>query len=258
MSPDDVAYSGRMLDLAASAPADRTARDALLWVLNKPYRADFGAFGDQFAGAAALLVRHHGDDPEAVRIGLELDNVLSVRRDALLMGLMASAKNREAKGLARLGLAQYLQKKALAAAAVRKFPGRPKNRFRAIGDDGKLYDKEAEAPDEDYAYHLLLRQCDADFLRAEAERLYEEVIADYADLPFITVKRRELEALLASPQLRTGASRWLARIEVGSRQTSRERGRSAKLPRPDSTRSTTSSWASRRRRSAEWTSTASR
>jgi hypothetical protein len=36
-------------------------------------------------------------------------------------------------------------------------------------------------------------------LRAEAERLYEEVIVDYADVPMITVKDRELEALIKQP-----------------------------------------------------------
>ena len=57
-----------------SSPADPAARDALVWVLNKPGRADTGPYGDEFARAAALLVRHHGDDPEAVRIGLGVSN----------------------------------------------------------------------------------------------------------------------------------------------------------------------------------------
>ena len=38
--------------------------------------------------AAALLVRHHGDDPEAVRIGLTMDNLPTFHRDALLLGLL--------------------------------------------------------------------------------------------------------------------------------------------------------------------------
>ena len=64
-----------MVDLAESSPDDPAARDALLWVINKPGRvATWRAYGDQFARAGALLVRHHGDDPEAVRIGLTLDN----------------------------------------------------------------------------------------------------------------------------------------------------------------------------------------
>jgi hypothetical protein len=56
-------YSRRMLDLAESSPHDSTARDALLWVVDRPGLRDTGAYGDQFARAAALLVRHHGDDP---------------------------------------------------------------------------------------------------------------------------------------------------------------------------------------------------
>ena len=40
-----------------------------------------------------------------------------------------------------------------------------------------------DSSDEQYAYDLHLSQCDPDALRAEAERLYEEVIADYGDSP---------------------------------------------------------------------------
>ena len=109
-----VHYARRMVDLALSSPADPGARDALLWVIDKPGRGDGGPYGDEFARAAALLVRHHGDDPEAVRIGLRLDNRVTPRRDALLFGFYAAAKGREAKGLARLALAQYLAQKATA------------------------------------------------------------------------------------------------------------------------------------------------
>ena len=42
--------------------------------------------------------------------------------------------------------------------------------------------------DEHYAYELYLRQFDPNAIRAEAERLYEEVISDYADIPYITVQ----------------------------------------------------------------------
>ena len=68
-------------------------------MIDKPGRGDDGPYGDEFARAAALLVRHHGDDPEAVRIGLGLDNRVTPRRDALLFGFYAAAKGREAKGL---------------------------------------------------------------------------------------------------------------------------------------------------------------
>ncbi len=104
MAPDVVAYSRRLVALAESSPDDPAARDALLWVVSKTSIRDFGAYGDQFARAGSLLVRHHGDDPEAVRIGLTLYNV-SPRCDALLLGFYVAAKGREAKALARLALA---------------------------------------------------------------------------------------------------------------------------------------------------------
>jgi RNA polymerase sigma factor (sigma-70 family) len=197
MTPDDVAFSRRMVDLAASSPADPAARDALIWVLNKPHRADYREYGDEFARAASLLVRHHGDDPEAVRIGLGMSNVLTSRRDALLLGFLATAKGREAKGLARLAVAQYFKRKAEATAGKRQPAGRHKIRLiGVVGDDGKAFDKEVEMSDEEYANQLYLRQFDSNSIRAEAKRLYEEVISDYADIPCITVHECELEALL--------------------------------------------------------------
>jgi thiol-disulfide isomerase/thioredoxin len=184
-----------MVELAESAPSDPVARDALLWVLNKPGRGDEGAYGDEFARAAALLVRHHGDDPEAVRIGLRLDLSLSPRRDALLLGLYAAAKGREAKGLARLALAQYLAHKAEEVVYARSVEGRPRMR---ILRGGKVV-RELDLSDERYAYHLALRQCDPQVIRAEAVRLFEEVISEYGEVPLITTRQRVLEALLKEP-----------------------------------------------------------
>ena len=193
--PDLVAYCRRMVDLAASAPDHPAARDALLWVINKPGRSDMGPYGDEFARAGALLVRHHGNDPEAVRIGLTRDNVVSPRRDALLLGFYVAATGRDAKGLARLALAQYLAHKANEVVYAQSVEGRP--RHRAISG-GKVV-REFDLPDERYAYHLELRQCDPQVIRAEAARLFEEVISEYADIPHITRRQRELEALLKEP-----------------------------------------------------------
>ena len=63
-----------MVDLAESSPDHPAVRDALIWVFNTPGGAgtNVGAYHDLLARAGALLVRHHGDDPEAVRIGLTL------------------------------------------------------------------------------------------------------------------------------------------------------------------------------------------
>ncbi|MHB1557259.1 MAG: sigma-70 family RNA polymerase sigma factor [Isosphaeraceae bacterium] len=197
MMPDDVAFCRRMIALAMTAPADPIARDALVWVLDKPGRPDYGPYGDEFGRAAELLVRHHGDDPEAVRVVLGLNNAQTFHRDALLLGLYEHAKNREAAGMARLALARYLELKAERAAGLRKLKEIPRKIkiMGIIGDDGKPYDKEVDMPAEEYAYELHLRQCDAEFLHAEAERLYQEVIDRYGDVPHITTQFRRVQAL---------------------------------------------------------------
>ena len=201
MSPDEVAFTRRMVDLATSSPKDPVARDALVWVVDKPGMWKVGEYGDEFGRAAALLVRHHGDDPEAVRVGLGLDNIVSHHTDQLLAGFYAAAKGHEAKGLARLALAQYLEAEAKFTTGTRAFQERQKNRFLGvIGDDGKLGEKETEQSDEEYAYIVQLRLRDADVMRKLAERLYSEVVAEYSDVLHHTVKHRELEALLNSPK----------------------------------------------------------
>ena len=101
-SPDEVNFCRRMIDLALTQPKDPSAREALRWVIDKPERLDAGAYGDEFARASALLVRNHGDDPDAISVGQGLNNVLTAHRDALLLGFYASAKSRESQGLARL------------------------------------------------------------------------------------------------------------------------------------------------------------
>ena len=230
MSPNEVAYCRRMLELADLAPGDPVARDALIWVINKPGMADRGPYGDEFARAAAMLVRKHGDDPDAVRIGLGLDNLVSPHRDDLLMGFYAAAKGHEAKGLARLALAQYLEQAAKFTSGTRMKQGRQKNRYLGmIDDNGKSYTKEVEQTDEEYSYLLQLRLRNPDAMRAEAERLYAEVIAEYGDVSFRTVKYRELEALIKDPSpswngkpLTDGERRQLAEIVGRKRRLAEE------------------------------------
>lgn len=193
-SPIDLVteYPRKMVDLAESRPGDRAARDALLWVIDRPSIGDSGGpYRDQFARAAALLVRHHGDDPDAVRVGLTIDSVLTPQREVLLLGFYATAKNREAKGLARLALARYLARKAQAVVYARSAQGRPK--LRLMGG-GKV--REVELTDVQYADHLQMRQYDPLAVKAEAERLFQEVIAEYGDIPYGTRRRRGMEAML--------------------------------------------------------------
>ncbi len=187
MAPDDLAYSRRLLELALEQPTDPAARDACIWVVDKPGRADSGMFGDEFARAAALLVRHHGDDPVAVAVGLVLNNSVSAHRDALLFGFLAAAKGREAQGMARLALARYLEHKTMFVRSARKCSQRRKlTHHNVIGDDGKPHDVPVDQHDEEYAYEISLRFSDPVAIQAEAERLYNEVISDYGDVPYVT------------------------------------------------------------------------
>jgi thiol-disulfide isomerase/thioredoxin len=200
MVPDVVAFSRRLIDAALADPKTPAARDALLWVLDHPNRSDGHLYGIEFGRAAGLLVLYHGDDPEAVRIGLELDNVHTNRRDMLLLGFYATAKGREAKGLARLALAQYLERKAMMAESAHKTTGRLTYKFDRVIVDGKEEkNKEIAQPDEEYAYTMLLRESNPEAIRAEARRLYDELIAEYGDVPLTTRRQRELEALLKEP-----------------------------------------------------------
>ena len=169
-------------------------------MVDKPGRVDRGAYGDEFARASALLVRHHGDDPRAIEVALRLNNSVTAHRDALVFGFLAAAKGRESMGLARLAAAQYLEEKAKFARGTRSMKaGHKYKSMGVIGEDGKLHDKEVEQSAEEYADILLLRQVDPDALRAEAERLFEKVASDYSDVVHVSAKVRELEALAKEP-----------------------------------------------------------
>ncbi len=199
MSPDDAAYSRRMVDLALAHPKDPASRDALVWVLNKTYRSDIGDYGDQFARAVTALVNNFADDPEAVRVALSLDNVLSRHRDALMDGLYVGAQCREAKGLARLRLAQYLQKKLLIARGSQTVMDRHEIHFETYDDTGKMVKKSITPSNDEEGYRVGLRLIEPDAIRREAERLFEEVSSDYGDVPYVNTHMRKLQAMLKEP-----------------------------------------------------------
>jgi RNA polymerase sigma factor (sigma-70 family) len=199
LTPDDVAYSRRMVELAATSPKDPASRDALVWVLNKMYRDDEGPYGDEVARAVRMLVNDHANDPEAVRVGLMLNNVFSRNRDALMEGMYANAETREAKGLARMALAQYLERKIPFVNSAHKLKTRQSYKYDSYDDDGKPIKKTMTSSNEDEGYRAGLRLLDPEALKSEAERLYNEVIDEYGDIPYITTQFRGLEKLLKEP-----------------------------------------------------------
>lgn len=203
IQPDYPAVVRRIFEQAATDPKVPAVRDAMLWMIGPAGDGgmDSGPYAGEFAMAANWVARNFGDDPEAVRVGLDLDNWPTANRDKLLLNFYASAKGRESKGLARLALAQYLESKAMRAEGARKVEGRPTIVHDDIIDaDGKYYTVKEVMPDDDYAYLLHLKQCDVAYLRAEAQRLYEEVISEYGDVPYLRTRDRMLEALLKQPE----------------------------------------------------------
>jgi RNA polymerase sigma factor (sigma-70 family) len=192
---DEAPFAKRLIDIAAEHPKDPASRDALIWVIDQPHRPENGAYSPEVSRAVNLLVEHHADDVETARLGLELNNTFSRRRDSLIEGVYANAKGREAKGFARLALARYLEAKADLLDLWRQREWRPFE-IETFDDNGKTVRMPIRVDNEEAGYEVHLRMLDPDAVRREAERLYEEVIADYADIPYITTHRLKLERRL--------------------------------------------------------------
>ncbi len=192
----DAIFSRKMVDLAASAPKDPASRGALIWVIHKTYRSDGGDYGDEVGRAVRLLVDNFADDPEAVRIGLGFDNIFSRHRDALMEGMYANAEAHEAKGLARLALARYLQSKAVFVKSMKQQTGKVSFKIATRDGDGKRITKTAPRSNESQGYIAGIRMLDPEVLRKQADALYNEVIVEYGDLPYITRRQRELETAI--------------------------------------------------------------
>ena len=203
MSPDQDDFARRMVELAATSPADPAARDALIWVIDKPFMKDVGRHGEHFARAVEMLLSHHVDDPEVARAALELDNLCSRRRDALLEGILSAAKNRETKGLARLAMARYLEEKVkmVISARLLKASGAPnKVVYQTYDEKGKLVEKEHKPSRDDLSYAVQLQLYDPEAMKKQTDELYAELIREFADVPFITVQDRALKAQMSRPE----------------------------------------------------------
>ena len=201
LMPDPAVFSRRMVDLAATEPQNPAARDALLWVIDKPGMGPAGPYSDEFNRAVLMLLRDHPDDPEVARVGLGLSNLCSPARDLFLEGLYVRAKGHEARGLACIALAEYLQQKAKSVEWCRnaRGPAQTRMRMQTLDEGGKLVEKDVELPPEQLAYRLHLRLSDPEAIRLEARRLFDEVIKDHGDVPYATKGFRDLEAMLKQP-----------------------------------------------------------
>lgn len=212
----------RILDLVSAHPDEPVGRDGLIWIVSFRSASSTGEFGDLFSRAARLLVEHFADDPEAARAGLDMDNEVARNRDAFLEGIYATARDREARGLIRYGLALYLARKAVHAQYFRDHP-EPLTHISVRPSDKAGYKEEIQVPlsHERRGYQEHLRMLDPASLRARSEQLFEEVLAEYADVPYLTAHGRQLQRKMRErpadaiddpeeKKAREATERWLA------------------------------------------------
>jgi thiol-disulfide isomerase/thioredoxin len=196
-----------LVDISLQNPKTEAAKQALIWVVNKPGRGIGGDYGGEFDRAAGLLVRNHGDDAEVAGVCMWMNNILGFSRDSFLYGMAAAAKSRETKGLTQYALAQYVSKKALYAAGAQKNPGRLTFERKSKGENGKVETKTVDAGDETNAYIESLRVIDSEALKRKAESIYEEIIRDYSDIPGKRIGLWEMARWLQSdPPMREGVT----------------------------------------------------
>jgi thiol-disulfide isomerase/thioredoxin len=204
-APDRVAYFDKLFALASTAPGSPGAREALIAIVEECDRFFRSPYHLPMSRAMAELAQHHGDDPEAIRLGLGLENTPDEPSDTLLRRFYASAKGHEARGLARLALANYLVRKQQFAKGARTSPERSVYRnMGPPGTDGQPTDVPVPQDDAGYAYKLHLAQCDPEAIGSEALRLYQEVIADYGEVRALSRRDRQFQKALeqSPPSLR--------------------------------------------------------
>ncbi len=201
LDPSPLDYCRKMMDLATPNPKDPGARDALLWILDQPGMGPSDQYAEFYNPASILLLQHHAQDLEVAREAMtQAQCSFTLPREAFLMGIYVSAQDREAKGLARLALAHYLQR--LAAIPIPPmFTGQnpraqlaPENRAQHEAPEFKL--------PLDHAVSQVHRGLlDPTAVRAGSERLYTEVIDNYADIPLLTTRMKKLAARLKAKPL---------------------------------------------------------
>ena len=171
-------YAPRLLALAEAEPTDPTARQALLWILGHNVDLGFDAqYAPLVARAADLVVQYHRDDEAVGPVLLGLTDCPSPPRDSFLRAIFERTANPTNRGRACFALAQYLKVKGNLVQQIRTPGYQPED----PGWTNKLYGT---------AYYASLAEVDPDPLLAEAERLYERVLAEYAAIDHLPNSRR--------------------------------------------------------------------
>ncbi|MFM7592476.1 MAG: TlpA family protein disulfide reductase, partial [Isosphaeraceae bacterium] len=204
----------KMIDLGLKNPKSKAAQVAWSWVLEKP-NLNGSTYGAEFMRAATLLLMHHGDNPYVASQSLWMDNIPSPEHDLFIYGLNTTARSPETIGHAKLGLANYLQKKAMLVKYRKKITDRGFIGFMTKNEKGEMVTIKQPETDMNYAYGMQVQFIDPDSLEKQSLQLYDEVIRNFADIPLKSSKTRDLEAAmkLPSPEL---DGRKFGTIEIAS------------------------------------------
>jgi RNA polymerase sigma factor (sigma-70 family) len=171
-----VATSRKLLALIEQDPRDPESLRAMTWHVDQYWIS--GTEGppiDQLIRSVDVLLRHYADEPRiAFRVLVRPSTLPSRLDDRLTAPLSAAARRRDVKGLALMALGEYLEDKARIVLRVQATGGR----YHVDTAPGETW----QTPMYDEAYEKVLRESDANALRAEAEAVFARVVAEFGDV----------------------------------------------------------------------------
>ena len=159
-------HIGRFLAIAESAPDDRVAVDALLWV------ATYGFDGPEYSRAIDRLAAVHAANMMVGQEAASLVYAVSPSAERLLRAVIEKNPVRDIKGRACLALGRYLKQQSERVQRIREDP-----------EEAKAWEAmflESGAGREDFA-RFLGRSPSA--LMKESEAVLERTLAEFGDLP---------------------------------------------------------------------------
>ncbi|WZO99074.1 sigma-70 family RNA polymerase sigma factor [Isosphaeraceae bacterium EP7] len=197
-------YGPALVDLAKRHPGDTAAIDSLIWVVEKSLwggERDAEPFDSSVTQAMQILVRDYPSEPRLGPLALGMVNIVSPRRDSFLSDLSGRSPNRTVKGQATLARAQYLQMQAYFAQGLQRGDEtipffNLHEKFQIDGDtlrpltiptgatrsSGEMVDlRKVNSPESVKSVRLL----NPGKLGGEAAVLFDRVLSDFADVPYL-------------------------------------------------------------------------
>jgi hypothetical protein len=154
-------FAGRYLEFARKHAKEPAAVQALVFLVTE---ADGTPEASQ---AADLIVKDHLGDRQIAALVQRLADSPSATAEKIIRGVLEKAKDKDEKGRATFALAQHLKEKAGTVRTVKSAPPEMlKQMATRMGEAGVQQ----------------LRAADPAALEAEAEKLFEAVTKEYADV----------------------------------------------------------------------------